>query len=82
MWKRTSLVVHQQAYKETGNRVGELTERANGDYYNDKMIKCGGDQGTIFEVVENVLHSRSVVLPTNAWNRDMAQTVVRCFETR
>ena len=61
---------------EPRNRVDELTERAKSGSYNDKIIKSGGDQRTIFKVLKNV------VLPTNASKGDMAQVFGRCLETR
>ena len=72
-------MVHQQMYKVARNLVSELTERAKSEYYNDEIIKCGGDQPTIFKVVKNVLHHRSVVLPTNDSNRNMAQAFGALF---
>ena len=52
LWNRTSLLVHEQMYKEARNRVGELTERAKREHYNDKIIKCDEDQRIIFKLVE------------------------------
>ena len=52
------------------------------EYYNDKTVQCGGYQHTIFKVVESVLHRRSVVLPTSASSREMAQTFGEFFRDK
>ena len=63
LWSKTGLVVHQDMYKEARNRVSDLIDSAKSEYYNDKIVQCGGDQRTIFKVVDSVLHRKSVVYP-------------------
>ena len=45
------------------------------------MCTCG-DQRTIFKVAESVLHRISVVLPTSASSREMAQTFGEFFRDK
>ena len=72
LWNMTGLVVRQHMYREARKRVGDLIDHAKGEHYNDKIVQYGGDQRTIFKVVDSVLHRRSVVFPTCASNHEMA----------
>ena len=75
----TGLVVQQHMYREARNRVGDLIDRAQSEHYNDKIVQCGGDQRTIFKVVDSVLQRRSVVFLTCAWNQEMPQNFGEFF---
>jgi len=62
--------------------VGDLIDHAKSEYYNDKIVHCGGDQCTIFKVVDSVLHRRSVVFPTCASNQEIAQNFGEFFRDK
>jgi len=64
LWTMPGLVVHQHIYWEARNRVGDLIDHAKREHYNDKIVQCGGDQLTIFKVVDSALRRRSVVFPS------------------
>ena len=67
---------------EARNRVCDLNDHAKSEHYNDKIIQCGGDQRTIFKVVDSVLHRRSVVFPTCVSNQEMAQNLLEFFRDK
>ena len=62
--------------------MGDLIDHAKSEYYNDKIVQCGGDQRTIFKVVDSVLHRRSIVFPTCASNKEMAQNFGEFFRDK
>ena len=69
-------MVNQQIYKEARNRVSEPTERAKTEFYNDKIIKCGGDERN------HLRHHRSIDLLTNVSNQNMAQAFSALFRDK
>ena len=52
------------------------------EHYSDKIVQCGGDQSTIFKVVDSVLQRRSVVFPTCASNPEMPQNFGEFFRDK
>ena len=37
------LVVHQHVYREVRNRVNDLIDHAKSEYYDDRIVQCGGN---------------------------------------
>ena len=63
--------------------VRNILAVAKSQYYNNKIKACGGNQRTVFGVVNKVLHLNQTVLPKfTKSNKDMAQDFNKFFNKK
>jgi len=73
-WIHTQLEAHRQIYREQCGFVNKLLPTARKDYYEDKILKCGRDQKSIYKVTTQLLgKSKSSLLPRHGSNSELAE---------
>ena len=79
-WRRTRLTVHRTIYKDQCEVVQSLVEQAKAKYYQDIITECNGDQGKLFNIVNNLLgRGSNAGLPNSESSKALANTMSEYF---
>ena len=82
-WRKTTLTVHRQQYKQHCEEVKELVKKAKADFYVNKINECSGDQKQLFKIVDKLLgREKDHSLPRFIDAKLMAQTFNEFFVTK
>ena len=75
-WRRTKLTVDREIFKEQKNQVNMLIRRACTQYFKEKVDDCGGDQRSLFKIVDQVLRKNP---PSPSTDNITAESMSRFF---
>ena len=72
-WRKSGLQVHREMFKAQRDLVKGMFVQAKSRFYNDTIQNCGGDQKTLFKVINQLMHKKiSPVLPPHSSDRELA----------
>ena len=79
-WRRTRLTVDRIVYTDQCHVVQSLIEKTKTKYYQDIIEDCNGDQGKLFNIVNNFLgRNRNKGLPSAESQKTLANSISKYF---
>ena len=78
-WRRTKDPTDRAVYLEKCMHVNQLINRSKSDYYATVISENKGNQRTLFQTVDKLLHRKQIALPTSSSDKHLAERFVEFF---